>query len=60
MKLTLTIKSWCTVSLTIPDLLTVKNQVLLGSRYVNVLTLTYTTQLAAILSISCIIQHLAQ
>jgi len=60
MKLTLTIKSCCTVSLTIPILLTVKRQILLCSRWLNIATLTYKTQLASILSISCNIQHLAQ
>jgi len=60
MKLTLTIQSCCTVSLTIPDLLTVNRQSLLCSSWVNVPTLTYKTQLASILFISCNIQHLAQ
>jgi len=49
-----------TFSLTIPDSLSVWREVLLCSRWVNVLTLTYKTQLASILSISGNMQHLAQ
>jgi len=60
MKLTLTIKSCCRVSLTIPNLLTVNRLILLCSRWVNVPTLTWKTQLASIVSISCNIQHFAQ
>jgi hypothetical protein len=60
MKLTLTIRSGCTVRVTIVDLLTVKEQILLCLRWVNVLNLTYKTQLASILSITCNIQHLTQ
>jgi len=60
MKLMPTIKSCCLVGLTISDSLTVKREVLLCSRWVNVLTLTYKTQLAFILSICCNIQHLTQ
>jgi len=60
MKLTLTIKSCCTVSLIIPHLLTVKREVLPCSRWVNILTLTWKTQLASVLSISSNIQNLAQ
>jgi len=60
MELTLTIKSSCMVSVTIPDLLAVKREILLCSRCVNIPTLTYKTQLASILSITCNIQHLAQ
>jgi len=60
MKLRLTIQSCYTVSLTIPDLLTVRMQSLLCWSWVNIPTLTYKTQLASILSISCDIQHLAQ
>jgi len=60
LQLMLTFKSCCTVSLTIPYLLTVKRQIRLCSRWLNVPTLTYKTQLASILSISCNIEHLAQ
>ena len=60
MKLTLKIMSCCTVNLTIPILLTVIWQILLCSRWLNVPTLTWKTQLASILSISCNVQYLAQ
>jgi len=60
MKLMLSIKSCCTVSLTIPNLLTVKREILLCSRWVNIPTLTWKTQLASILSMFGNIQHLAQ
>ena len=60
MKLTLTIKSCCMVSLTIPILLRVKRQILLCSRWLTVPTLTQNMQLASSLSISCNIEHLTQ
>jgi len=60
MKLMLTIKSGCMVSLTIPVLLTVISKIVLCSRWVNVATLTSKMQLASILSITCNIHHLAQ
>jgi len=60
MKVTLAIMSGCIVSLTIPIVLTVKREMLLCSRWVNVPTLTWKTPLASRLSISRNIQHLAQ
>jgi len=60
MKLTLSIKSGCMVSLTIPTLLKVTSQIWQCSRWFNIPTLTYKTQLASILSICCNIQHPAQ
>jgi len=60
MKMTLIIMSCCTVSITIPDLWTVKREILLCSRWVNIPTLTYKMQLASILYITCSIHHLAQ
>jgi len=60
MELTLTIKPCCMGSLTIPNLLKVKRQILLGSRWLNIPTLTWKTHLASILSILCNMQHLAR
>jgi len=60
MKLTLSIKSCCTVSITIPISLKMTRQMLLFSRWINVPTLTYKMQLASILSISCNIQHIGK
>jgi len=60
MKLTLTILSCCTVSVIIPDSLTVMRAILLCSRWVNVLTSTYQMHLSSILSITCNIQQVAQ
>jgi len=60
MKLMLTIQSCCTVSQTIPVLLTVRRQILLCSRWVDVPALISMTQLASTLSISCNIQHRPQ
>jgi len=60
MKMTLTIMSYRTVSVSIPDSLTVRREILLCSRWVNVPTLTQKTLLASILSITCNIQHVAQ
>jgi len=59
MKLTLTIKSCCTVCLTIPILGTVKTLILRCSCWSNVPNMTYKTQLASISSISCNILHVA-
>ena len=59
MKLTLAMKSWCMVSLTIPILLIVKSVFLLRSRWVNVPILAYKMKVASIWSITCNIQHLA-
>jgi len=60
MNYTLTIKSWCTVSMTIPNKVIVKTLILLYSSWSILPTLTYKTQLASMWSISCNIQHLAQ
>jgi len=60
MKLMVTIKSCCTVSITISNLVIVKSQILLCSTWSNVPTVTQMTQLASMSSICCNIQHLAQ
>jgi len=54
----LTIKIWCTFSMTIPNEVTVQMRILLCSWLPNLPTLTYNTQLASMWSISCNIQHL--
>jgi len=58
MKQRLNIMSWCMVSIAIPNVLTVKMQILLCSSRLSVPTSTYKTQLASMWSISCNIQHL--
>jgi len=60
MKQRLTINSYCTVSITNPNVVMVKTQILLCSSWSNIPTLTYKTHLASISSISCNLQHLAQ
>jgi len=59
MKLTLKTKSYCVFSIIIPNLVTVKTQILVCSCWSNVLSLTQKTQIASISSISCNIQWLA-
>ena len=60
LKVSLIIKSYCTVSITIPILVMVKIQVLLCSGWSNIPTLTSKTHLASISSIFSNIHHLAQ
>jgi hypothetical protein len=60
MKHFLTINLWCMVSMTIPNDVRVKTQILICSSWLNLPTLTYKTQLASMWSISCIIEHLTQ
>jgi len=56
---TLPIKSWSTVSMTIPNEVTVETLILLCSNWSNLPTLTLKTQLASMWSSSCNVQHLA-
>jgi len=58
MKQTPNIISWCTVSIAIPNVATVKWQILLCSSWLSVPTSTSMTQLASTWSISCNILHL--
>jgi len=55
---TLNIMSWCMVSIAIPNVVTVKTQIVLCSTRLRVPTSTYKTQLASMWSISCNIEHL--
>jgi len=55
---TLNIRSWCTVSIAIPNVVPVKTQILQCSSRLWVPTSTYKTQLTSIWSISCNIHHL--
>jgi len=57
---TLTIKSQCMISMTIPNEVTVKMLILLCSNWSNLPTLTQKMQLASVWSTSCNIQHLVQ
>jgi len=58
MKQTINFMSWCTVSIAMPNVVTVKTQMLLCSNRLRVPTLTWKMQRASMWSISCIIQHL--
>jgi len=60
MTLMLTIKSGCTVCITIPIIATVKTLIVHCSSWTNVPTLSYKMQLAPILSRYCNIQHHTQ
>jgi len=52
------IRSWSTVSIAIPNVVTVKTQILLCSSWLRVPTLTSKMQLASLWSISCNTKHL--
>jgi len=52
------IMSWCTVSIAIPNVVTVKTQILLCSNRISVPTSRWKTQLASMWSTSCNNQHL--
>jgi len=58
MKQTLNIMSWCTVSIDIPHIVTVKMQILFCSSQLSIPTWTLKRQLPSMSSISCNIQHL--
>lgn len=60
MRLTIKIESCCTVCLTLTDILTDRTGITHYSRWVNVPTLTQLTQCGSILTITCIIRHLAK
>ena len=60
MKQTLNIKSCYRFSITIPNEVTVKTQILLCSSWSTIPTLKLKTQLASMWSISCNIKHFAQ
>jgi len=55
----LKIRSWCMVSIAIPNAVMVKTQILFCSSSSNIPTLTYKMQFASMWSISCNIWHLA-
>jgi len=60
MKQMLIITLCCKVSMTIPNWVTVKMQIMLCWSWSNIPTVPYMIQLASMVSISCNIQHLAQ